>query len=85
MSKKVCSVNKRLFSEREAAEYLGVSRSYLRQDRMNGKFRGRTPGPDYCQFGKMIRYDKAELDQWIENNSILRNQKKAVKSVHINT
>ncbi|MEM9243163.1 MAG: helix-turn-helix domain-containing protein [Pseudomonadota bacterium] len=59
---------KRLFSEQEAAEYLGVSRSYLRQDRMNGKFKDRTPGPHYCRFGRMIRYIKEALDKWIKDN-----------------
>ncbi|MCP4476195.1 MAG: helix-turn-helix domain-containing protein [Gammaproteobacteria bacterium] len=58
MSKKDISKNKRLYTEKEAAEYLGVSRSYLRQDRINGRFKNRTPGPDYCRFGTMIRYDK---------------------------
>lgn len=33
-------VRKRAFKEPEAAEYLAVSRSYLRQDRMNGRARG---------------------------------------------
>ncbi|MEM9244086.1 MAG: helix-turn-helix domain-containing protein [Pseudomonadota bacterium] len=63
---------KRLFSEQEAAEYLGVSRSYLRQDRMNGKFNDRTPGPEYCRFGTMIRYTKEALDKWIDDNCIER-------------
>ena len=56
---------KRLFTEQEASEYLGVSRSYLRQDRMHGTINNRTPGPCYCRFGKMIRYTKESLDVWI--------------------
>lgn len=63
---------KRLFSEKEAAEYLGISRSYLRQDRMNGDFKNRTPGPNFCRFGTMIRYRKEDLDLWIDKNLISR-------------
>lgn len=63
---------KKLYSEKEAAEYLSMSRSYLRQDRMNGKVGKRTPGPKYCRFGKMIRYTQEALDRWIETNTVNR-------------
>ena len=63
---------KRLFNEQEAAEYLGVSRSYLRQNRMRQTINSTTPGPSYCRFGKMIRYTKESLDAWIENNFVSR-------------
>jgi predicted DNA-binding transcriptional regulator AlpA len=63
---------KRLFTEQEAAEYLSMSRSYLRQDKMNGRFKTRTPGPDFCRFGSMIRYTKEELDKWIEKHLVRR-------------
>lgn len=63
---------KRLFTEKEAAEYLCMSRSYLRQDRMNGTFKNRTPGPEYCRFGTMIRYSIEALDKWIVNNQITK-------------
>lgn len=64
---------KRLFTETEAAKYLGISRSYLRQDRMNGTFKGRTPGPNFCRFGAMIRYTQEALDKWITDNQVVRN------------
>jgi predicted DNA-binding transcriptional regulator AlpA len=63
---------KRLFTEQEAADYLGMSRSYLRQDRMNGTLENRTPGPNFCRFGTMIRYTKENLDEWIKNNLVTR-------------
>lgn len=63
---------KRLFSEKEAAEYLGMSRSYLRQDRMNGAFKHRTPGPEFYRFGRMIRYSQDALDKWILTNRVAR-------------
>lgn len=63
---------KRLFTEEEAADYLGMSRSYLRQDRTNGTLKHRTPGPNFCRFGTMIRYTKEDLDTWIKNNLVTR-------------
>lgn len=66
--------NKRLFTEQEAAQYLGISRSYLRQDRMNGTFKNRTPGPNFCRFGTMIRYTQEDLNQWIEDNYVTRGE-----------
>ena len=66
------STLKRLFTEAEAARYLSMSRSYLRQDRMNGRFKNRTPGPEYCRFSSMIRYTKEELDKWIDDNLVTR-------------
>ena len=63
---------KKLYTEKEASAYLGMSRSYLRQDRMNGKFKNRTPGPDFCRFGGMIRYTQEALDKWIMDNSVHR-------------
>lgn len=70
MNKDISISNKRLFTEKEAAEYLGMSRSYLRQDRMNGTLKNRTPGPNFCRFGKMIRYAIEDLDKWINENII---------------
>ncbi len=63
---------KRLFTEEEAADYLGMSRSYLRQDRMNGSLKNQTPGPNFCRFGTMIRYTKEDLDAWIKDNLVTR-------------
>ena len=59
-------MHKRGFTEEQAAEYLGVSRSFLRQDRMNGVREHRTPGPKYIRMGKRaIRYLKEDLDAWL--------------------
>ena len=73
MNKDVSASTKRLFTEKEAAEYLGMSRSYLRQDRMNGALKNQTPGPSFCRFGKMIRYAIEDLDKWIDKNMIKNN------------
>jgi len=61
----------RLLSEAEAAEYLNVSRPYLRLSRMNGFVgSGNVPAPPYVKMGRAVRYRKADLDQWIESNLV---------------
>jgi predicted DNA-binding transcriptional regulator AlpA len=52
-------------SEKDAARYLGVSRAFLRESRMNGNRRGRTPAPPWVKFGRSVRYDIRDLDKWI--------------------
>ena len=72
MEKKIMTTNKRGFTEQEASQYIGMSRSFLRQDRMNGLRKHRTPGPNYIRIGKSIRYLKEDLDAWLENYRIAR-------------
>jgi len=51
-----------VFSERDAARYLGVSPSVLRLWRSEGT------GPVYFRAGlKLIRYRRVDLDSWIES------------------
>lgn len=57
--------NERLLRESEAARYLGVSRSFLAQSRMDGQRENRTPAPPFIKMGKMVRYDIDDLDAWI--------------------
>jgi len=65
-------MNKRCFTEKEAAQYIAMSRSFLRQDRMNGFRKERTPGPHYIKIGRSIRYLKEDLDMWLEKYRISR-------------
>ncbi len=65
-------MNKNIFTEKEASEYIGMSRSFLRQDRMNGYRKTRTPGPDFVKFGRSIRYRKEDLDTWINMHLVNR-------------
>lgn len=59
--------HKRSLTEAEAAEYIGMSRSYLRQARMTGALQKRTPPPKHIKVGlKSIRYLLDDLDQWLE-------------------
>ena len=60
------SPNNRALTEREAAQYIAMSCSFLRQDRMNGKREGRTPGPAFLKIGRAVRYLKEDLDAWLE-------------------
>jgi len=56
---------KGVFTETETAEYISMSQSFLRQSRMDGVREGRTPGPDWLQIGRAIRYRKSDLDSWL--------------------
>jgi excisionase family DNA binding protein len=53
-----------LMDEREAAAYLGMSRSGLR------KWRARRRGPAYARLGKIIRYRKSDLDAFVQSGLI---------------
>ena len=50
----------KLYNTRDAARFLGCSKSYLDKLRCVGD------GPPYHKLGKMIRYDEADLDSWID-------------------
>jgi len=58
-------MEKRVFTEIETAVYIGMSRSYLRQSRMEGNRENRTPAPPFIRIGRSIRYLKEDLDLWL--------------------
>jgi predicted DNA-binding transcriptional regulator AlpA len=70
---------KRALSDREAAIYLGMSVSFLRQDRLNGHREGRAPGPRWIKIGRSVRYLREDLDDWLEQ---LKAAKASVTSTH---
>jgi len=45
---------KRGYREKEAATYISMSPSFLRQSRMNGHRETRTPGPHWVKIGRAI-------------------------------
>ncbi len=49
----------------EAAFYIGMSESFLRQSRIYGDLPGRTPGPPYIKVGRSVRYLIADLESWL--------------------
>lgn len=59
---------RRGLSEAEAATYIGMSRSFLRQARMDGKRLNRTPGPPFSKIGRKVLYLKDDLDNWLEEH-----------------
>ena len=57
----------RALSEIEASQYICMSRSYLRQSRMDGNRDNRTPAPPFIKIGRSVRYLKEDLDQWLDD------------------
>jgi hypothetical protein len=55
----------RLLTERQAAPYIGMSRSFLRQSRMNGERQNRTAGPPFLKIGRKVLYLADDLDDWL--------------------
>ena len=53
-------------SDKDAAIYICMSRSFLRQGRMKCDRENRTPTPPYLKIGRSVRYLKADLDIWLE-------------------
>jgi len=63
--------NNRAFTEIEAAKYIGMSRSYLAQARMDGRRDNRTPAPPFIKIGRAVRYLREDLDTWLNSFSKL--------------
>jgi len=61
-----------ILTEKQAAEYIQMSQSFLRQDRMNGIRKNRTPGPKYLKLGRSVRYFREDLDDWLQQNKVHR-------------
>jgi len=59
--------NKRALTEIETAEYIGMSRSFLRQSRMEGNRENRTPAPRFIKIGRSVRYLIEDLDIWLNS------------------
>ena len=55
----------RLLTEQEAAQYLRLSRSTLRQQRMKYRPSENLPLIPFVRVGRNIRYDISDLDAWI--------------------
>jgi hypothetical protein len=66
------TLDEQILTEIEAAQYIRMSRSFLRQDRMNGYRVNRTRGPEFLRLGRAIRYRKKDLDAWIIKNRVVR-------------
>ena len=54
------SNEQRTLKSRQAARYMGMSESWLRQARMTGS------GPPFLKLGRSVRYFLGDLDRWLE-------------------
>lgn len=54
-----------VLTEIEAAEYVGMSRSFLRHGRIDGNRENRTPAPKFIKIGRSIRYMRQDLDDYL--------------------
>ncbi len=60
---------KRAYTTVEAARYIAMSESFLRQVRIEGDRESRTPGPPFIKIGRAVRYLKQDLDAWLERHN----------------
>lgn len=63
LSKQNGEPEKRFYSEREAADMLGVETHVLRDARKRRDEQGR-PELSFHRFGRQVRYTDEQLDQW---------------------
>lgn len=57
-----------IVNEKEAAKYIGMSVSFLRQARCDGSTANRTLGPPFIRIGRAIRYSISDLNAWLEKH-----------------
>lgn len=62
ISKELLGATKKMLTTDEAAEYLGVTKSYLYKLTSNLKI------PHYKPSGKMCYFKREELDEWMQQN-----------------
>jgi hypothetical protein len=55
---------KAILNEKETAQYLRLSVSFLRASRLTSP---RTSGPPWVQMGRAVRYRLVDLDAWLES------------------
>lgn len=56
---------KAAMSAREAADYMGMSKSALDKSRITGELFGMTP-PEFIRYGRAVRYPVESLNIWLE-------------------
>lgn len=61
----------RALNEIETAQYIGMSRAYLRQARVEGNRESRTPAPPFIKIGRSVRYLRDDLDSWLDDQQKL--------------
>jgi predicted DNA-binding transcriptional regulator AlpA len=66
MSTQNPSTELRSYTEQQASSYIGMSRSYLRQARMDGQREKRKSAPPFIKIGRSVRYLIEDLDGWLD-------------------
>jgi excisionase family DNA binding protein len=61
----------------QAAEYLGVSESWLAGSRVRGD------GPPFYKLGRAVRYIRATLDDWTREREVRSNVEERSKLGHV--
>ena len=64
-------MNNPMLTEQQAAYYIAMSASWLKQVRLTGNLPDRTPGPVYVRLGRNIRYLVTDLDAWLEARRVV--------------
>ena len=67
-------MTKQLLNEKEAAEYIGMSVSYLRVARVTA-LEKRSPAPKFIKIGRAVRYPVDELISFVANSHRLETTK----------
>lgn len=60
----IINVTKEVLTSNEAASYMGVSKSYLYKLTMDRQI------PHYKPMGKMMYFNRQELEQWLQSNRV---------------
>lgn len=58
----IINTQKEVLTSDEAARYMGISKSYLYKLTMNATI------PCYKPMGKMVYFNRKELEQWLQSN-----------------
>jgi predicted DNA-binding transcriptional regulator AlpA len=58
----LAGIQRKTLNVRDAAEYVGLSKSYLDKARITGG------GPKYIKLGQRVVYDTKDLDAWLDEN-----------------
>lgn len=59
--------SKEVLTSNEAAQYMGISKSYLYKLTMRQQI------PHFKPMGKMVYFNRLELEQWLQNNRVTTN------------
>jgi|GEM_PF-1292769 len=59
-------INPRLLNERDAANYIARSRSYLAHARCYGVTEGQAEPPPFRTIGRSVLYEISDLNNWVD-------------------